>query len=89
MHNALNVVAKWAVKEGLNISPHKTSMVPFTSRRKIEGLGHLKLHGKDLKMLDEVKYLGVILDSRLTWNQHLQKTIIKTNHLCIGKTHVW
>ena len=77
MQNALNVVAKWAVKEGLNISPHKTTMVPFTNRRKIKGLGPLKLHGKDLKMLDEVKYLGVTLDSRLTWNQHLQKIIRK------------
>jgi hypothetical protein len=53
-------------------------MVPFTNRRKIEGLGPLKLHGKDLKMLDEVKYLEVILDSRLNWNQHLQKIIRKT-----------
>ena len=68
----------WAVKEGLNISPHKTAMVPFTSRGKIEGLEPLKLHGKDLKMLDEVKYLGVTLDSRLNWNQHLQKIIRKT-----------
>jgi len=67
MQNALNVVAKWAVKEGLNISPHKTAMVPFTNRRKIEGLGPLKLHGKDIKMLDEVRYLGVTLDSRLNW----------------------
>ena len=78
MQNALNVVAKWAVKEGLNISPHKTAMVPFTNRRKIEGLGPLKLHGKDIKLLDEIKYLGVTLDSRLTWNQRLQKTIRKT-----------
>ena len=59
-----------AVKEGLNNSPHKTAMVPFTNRRKIEGLGPLKLNVKGLKMLDDVKYLGVILDSRLTWNQH-------------------
>jgi hypothetical protein len=78
MQNALNVVAKWVVEESLNISPHKTAMVPFTNRRKIEGLGPLKLHGKYLKVLDEVKYLGVILDSSLTWNQHLQKTIRKT-----------
>jgi hypothetical protein len=77
MQNALNVVAKWAVKEGLNISPHKTAMIPFTNRRKIEGLGPLNFHGKYLKMLDDVKYLGVILDSRLTWNQHLQKQLGK------------
>jgi hypothetical protein len=73
MQDALNVVVKWAVKEGLNISPHKTAIVPFTNRRKIEDLGALIHHGKELKMLGEVKYFGVILDSRLTWNQHLQK----------------
>jgi hypothetical protein len=38
MQNALNMVAKWAVKEGLNISPHKTALIPLTNRRKIEGL---------------------------------------------------
>ena len=53
MQKVLNVVAKWAIKEGLNISPHKSAMVPFTNRRKIESLGPLKLHGKDLKMLDQ------------------------------------
>ena len=52
------MVAKWAVKEALNISPHKTAIVPVTNRRKLEGLGPLILHGKELKMLDEVKYLG-------------------------------
>jgi hypothetical protein len=77
MQSALNMIAEWAVREGLKISPHKTAIVPFTNRRKTEGLRPLQLHGKELKMLDEVKYLGVILDSRLTWNQHLQKIIRK------------
>jgi hypothetical protein len=48
MQGALNVVVKWAVKEGLNISPHKTAIVPFTNRRRIEDLGPLTLHGKEL-----------------------------------------
>jgi retron-type reverse transcriptase len=30
MQEALNVVVNWAVKEGLNISHHKTAMVSFT-----------------------------------------------------------
>ena len=65
MEQALKVVVKWATKEGLNISPQKTAIVPFTKRKKTEGLGPLVLHGKELIMLDEVKYLGVILDSKI------------------------
>ena len=78
MQQALKVFVKWAVKEGLNISLQKTAIVPFTKRKKTDGLGPLVLHGKELIMLDEVKYLGVILDLKLNWNQHLQKVIKKT-----------
>jgi len=62
---ALNVVVKWAVKEGLNISLHKTAIVPFTNRRNTEGLGPLTLCGKELTMLDDVKYLGVTFQTQL------------------------
>jgi hypothetical protein len=37
MQEALNVVDKWTIKEGLNISPHYIAIVPFANRRKIEG----------------------------------------------------
>jgi hypothetical protein len=70
VQGTLDVVVKWAVKEGLNISPHKTTIFPFTNRRKVEDLGHFTLHGKERKMLWEFKYLGVILDSKLSWDQH-------------------
>jgi hypothetical protein len=75
MQEAMNMVDKWTAKEGLNISPHKTPIAPFTNRRKTESLRLLTLHGKQLQILGEVKYLGVILDSKLNWNQHMQKTI--------------
>jgi hypothetical protein len=93
MQGALNVVVKWPVKEGLNIRPHKTAIVSFTKRRKIEDLGPLTLHGKELKMLGEIKYLGVILDTKFNWNQHLQKIIRKVQttfavvrHMCGKKS---
>jgi hypothetical protein len=77
MQAALNVVDNWTAKEGLSISPHKTVVVPFTNRRELEGLGPLILCSKQLQVLDEVKYLGVTLESKLSWNQHLQKTTRK------------
>jgi hypothetical protein len=88
MQAALNMVENWTANEGLSISSHKTAVVPFTNRRKLEGLGPLTLHGMQLQMLQEVKYLGVTLDSNLSWNQHVQKTIRKaqTTYVAIRRT---
>jgi hypothetical protein len=58
MQSALTVVVKRAGKEGLKVSPHKTTIVPFTKRRHAVGLGPLIPHGNEPKMLPEVKYLG-------------------------------
>jgi len=69
MQAALNVVVKWAIKEGLNTNPHKTAIVPFINSSNTEGLGPLTLYGKELKTL------GVTLNSKLNWNQLLQKII--------------
>jgi hypothetical protein len=54
MQRALNVVIKWANKEGIKISPHKIAIVPFTNKRKVEGLGPLTFYSKEPTMLGEV-----------------------------------
>jgi hypothetical protein len=77
MQAALNEVVKWTTKEGLSISPQKTVVILFTNKRNIEGLGPLILLGRQLQLLGGVKYLGVFLDSKLNWNQHLQNVIKK------------
>jgi hypothetical protein len=71
-------VVNRATKEGLSISPQKTVVVPFTNKRKIEGLGPLTLIERQLQLRDGVKYLGAFLDSKLNWNQKLQRVIKKT-----------
>ncbi|XP_072384703.1 uncharacterized protein [Diabrotica undecimpunctata] len=63
---------KWTYREGLNISPQKSAIVAFTRRRKLEGLGNLKLQGQKIQLKGEVKDLGFI-DSKLTWNRQLEK----------------
>jgi hypothetical protein len=77
MQAALNEMVKWTTKKGLNISPQKTVVVPFTNKRNIEVLGPLTLLGRQLQLLGGVKYLRVFLDSKLNWNQHVQNVIKK------------
>ena len=46
-------------------------MVLFTLKRSIQGWRPVKFFGKELVRTDQVKHLGVILDSKLTWKEHL------------------
>ena len=76
MQNALNYTHSWCIKEGMNINPSKTTIVPFTRRRNTS-LRVLHLDKKPLEFAEEVKYLGLTLDRKLTWNAHVEQIIIK------------
>lgn len=74
---ALNIVQRWCERMGLRVNPLKTTVVTFTRRRKLEKLIKPKLFGTELDFSTRVKYLGVIIDSKLLWNAHIQKVINK------------
>ena len=76
MQTALNFTLQWCRKEGLNVNPTKTTLVPFTKRRKMN-LNTLQLDRASLKYSTETKYLGVILDSKLNWNAHTEQVLKK------------
>ena len=74
MQSAFNYTLSWCDREGLNINPSKTVIIPFT-RRRIVIEGNLYLNGTLLKNSHQVKYLGVILDKKLNWNAHLDHVL--------------
>lgn len=85
MQTALNHTIQWCMSEGLDINPHKTNIIPFTKRKKIN-ISNIHMKGTLMTLSSEVKYLGVILDSKLNWNSHLNYAIDKaTNALWISK----
>ena len=55
-------------------------MVIFKSnQKKFEGDSKIKLHGKRLYSTESVKYLGVKIDTTLSWQYHVNHLSIKLN----------
>lgn len=68
---ALLEVERWCLAEGLNVNPQKADLVIFTRKRKLGPLPEIYLAGKVLPYKGSTKYLGIILDTKLTWNEHI------------------
>ena len=73
----LDKIREWGLKTGLNFSPTKTEAILFTWKKKWEIKTPLKLGDKEIKMCKQVKYLGVIFDSKLSWKPHCQDRVRK------------
>ena len=69
----LRIVEAWCRSTGLGVNPDKTEVMVFTRKYKWDKTCQLKLNGKALKLSKEVKYLGVTMDSKLTWGRYLDE----------------
>ena len=77
MSRAFRIVEEWCNASGLSVNPDKTGLILFTRKRKLIALQMPELFGVRLKLTDKVKYLGVILDSKLDWREHIEERIKK------------
>lgn len=73
---ALRRIKKWLNDNGLELAPEKTEAVLLSGRRKIEPIA-FQLGNTVVTPGESVKYLGVIVNSRLAFTQHIEK--------CAGK----
>ena len=80
--DSLTSLDSWTQERGLSFSAAKSECVVFTWRRKWV-LPQLLLRGNPIQRVTTVKYLGVTLDHKLSWNAHVaNKTTQATNVLC-------
>jgi hypothetical protein len=77
---ALHTIEVWCDELGLLVNPDKTRLVAFM-RRKLPGFFEPCIFGKTLHCSMSVKYLGVILDSRLAWKEHVDVKVRKAQNL--------
>ena len=75
----LNVVSNWANRSGLAVNPSKTEMVLFTKRYKIPNVPLPSFGGSRLQPVDKVKYLGLILDRKLSWRPNIEERVKKAS----------
>ncbi|XP_058978632.1 uncharacterized protein LOC109613882 [Musca domestica] len=73
MQGALVKLSRWARCNGLGVNPPKTEFVLFTRRRKIPVLSLPMLDGVTLSLSSEAKYLGTILDQKLSWKRNIEE----------------
>jgi Reverse transcriptase (RNA-dependent DNA polymerase) len=73
LQSALNLVMKWCKEANLSINPMKMVVIPFTRRLK-HNLKESRMGDVTIKFSEDIKYLGITLDSKFLWNSHMKKT---------------
>ena len=77
LQSAINAANAWAGENGLKFSPTKSVAIHFHRKRAHQTPLNLRLGDIEIPNVDSIKYLGMVLDSKLSWKQHIKS--IKTN----------
>ena len=72
LQNALYTIDKWSSDNGLEFSAEKSALMVFTRRPQTEVSFLPKLNGVTIPQVHHFKFLGVVLDSRLSMNHHVK-----------------
>ena len=76
----LKHLVNWLNANKISLNVKKTDMVIFKSKQKeLEGGLKIKLYGKRLYPTESVKYMGIKIDTNLTWQHHVNNLSIKLN----------
>ena len=73
LQEVLNDLVDWGDKTGFNFSATKTVVLIFCKKAGIDPKINLKLRGVRVKIVKEKKFWGMIFDSKLNWQAHIEK----------------
>jgi len=72
LQRCLNKLQEWADTNGFKFSTAKTVCVHFCRLRKFHSDPQLLLNGSPIPVVEEVKFLGIIFDKKLSFLPHLR-----------------
>jgi hypothetical protein len=71
LQHGLNSVEEWSKHRNIKINKDKTQAIYFSHRiRPPKSL--LTLNGRNISFVNNVKYIGVIFDKKITWRLHIE-----------------
>ena len=90
----LNLFHEWCSNWGFKINEDKTVAMIFTKKQNINPKNlEITINNVQIKLVSTVKFLGLIFDSKLSWNNHIQyltdKSKPKINLLRSLSGHTW
>ena len=69
-------VANWVAHNKLTLNYDKTEFIEFSRSKPFSNDDFtLQINGKPIKKVDECKFLGVYIDSKISWRSHINKII--------------
>lgn len=93
LQRALTIFTTWLAHVGMSANPSKSKVVVFTTLHSSKQqwlcpgtsahywYSHLQLDGFALSLTDRYEYLGLMLDSRLSWKPHIEKLTTKVSNV--------
>lgn len=75
-NKALEAVAEWMGKKGLELSAHKTEAIILTNKRAYEKPTFI-IKDFQVRPKEQIRYLGVELHRILGFNKHIETTVVK------------
>ena len=69
----------WEHDWSMEFNADKCKVIRITNKRKITN-GTYSIHGYNLELVKTAKYLGVILDNKLSFKQHITTTVAKAQN---------
>ena len=82
----VNDISKWSHENSLTIHPKKSVIMILSPKRFTGPLKQINLDGEPISMVTKTKCLGVTIDDKLQWNDHLT-TITKFSSIKIKKLY--
>ena len=74
----LEELQKWESNWSMSFHPEKCQLLRVSKKKK-QIITNYFIHGKNLSQTNNAKYLGVIINDKLSWNPHIDEVVKKSN----------